>query len=130
MAATHFILQSSDGDDIRVERRLLEKSVLIRDMISDLGDEKLSGPIHIPGTGTKVLKQVVEWCQFHWDNPFKLDEDNQYSRKSSHIDKWDEAFMNRNRKMLKELIIVSHSSPCPSTCGWLTFLDCQLPRHQ
>lgn len=103
MVAT-YILQSSDGVHILVERRVLLKSVVIRDMIADLGDEKLSGPINIP-VASVVLKKVVTWCQFHTDNPSEPDKDNR--KKSGHIDKWDEAFMNSNRDILKELIIVS-----------------------
>lgn len=112
MASTPFILQSSDGVDITVERRLLEKFGVISNMIGDLGDENLSEPILIPVANAKVLEKVVAWCQFDTDNAF---EDKPYSRKKSgHIDKWD--FMNSNRGILKELIIVSYSPPYPSTC--------------
>jgi hypothetical protein len=115
MASTPFILQSSDGVDITVERRLLEKFVVISDMIGDLGDEKPSEPILIPVANAKVLEKVVAWCQFDTDNAFEPDEDKPYSRKKpGHIDKWD--FMNSNRGILKELIIVSYSPPYPSTC--------------
>jgi Skp1 family, tetramerisation domain len=41
-------LQSSDGADITVDKEVAERSLLIKNMVGDLGEEATSAPIPIP----------------------------------------------------------------------------------
>lgn len=48
MSAGKLTLQSSDGADITVDREVAERSILIKNMVGDLGEEATSDPIPIP----------------------------------------------------------------------------------
>jgi len=41
-------LQSSDGEDIAVDREVAERSVLIKNMVGDLGEDAMEEAIPIP----------------------------------------------------------------------------------
>ncbi|KAJ5446779.1 SKP1 component dimerization [Penicillium cf. griseofulvum] len=63
-------LTSSDGVDISVERTTAERSVLIKNMLEDLGDSGEAIPI--PNVNEAVLKKVIEWCEHHKNDPPKF----------------------------------------------------------
>ena len=48
MSTGKLTLQSSDGADITVDKEVAERSILIKNMVGDLGDEATSDPIPIP----------------------------------------------------------------------------------
>ena len=48
MSAGKLTLQSSDGADITVDKEVAERSVLIKNMVGDLGEEATSDAIPIP----------------------------------------------------------------------------------
>ncbi|KAJ5193812.1 hypothetical protein N7472_006278 [Penicillium cf. griseofulvum] len=87
-------LTSSDGVDISVERTTAERSVLIKNMLEDLGDSGEAIPI--PNVNEAVLKKVIE-CD---------DDDNR--RKTTDIDEWDQKFMQVDQEMLFEIILAAN----------------------
>jgi S-phase kinase-associated protein 1 len=48
MSAGKLTLQSSDGADITVDKEVAERSILIKNMVGDLGEEATSDAIPIP----------------------------------------------------------------------------------
>lgn len=103
------ILQSSDNEDISVDREVAERSVLIKNMIGDLGEEALSEAIPIPNVNASVLKKVIEWCNHHKTDPPQANEDDSDSRKkSTDIDEWDQKFMQVDQEMLFEIILAAN----------------------
>jgi len=102
-------LQSSDGVKKLVERDVAERSVLIKNMMEDLGDS--SGTIPIPNVTSNVLNKVIEWCTHHRNDPLPAaddDVDTRTSKKSTEIDEWDQKFMQVDQEMLFEIILAAN----------------------
>ncbi|KAI1611930.1 E3 ubiquitin ligase complex SCF subunit sconC, variant [Exophiala viscosa] len=109
MSSKNLILQSSDGEDISVEREVAERSVLIKNMVGDLGEEAMEEPIPIPNVNAAVLKKVIEWCQHHKHDPPSTNEDDSDSRKkTTDIEEWDQKFMQVDQEMLFEIILAAN----------------------
>ncbi|KAK4937427.1 hypothetical protein LTR10_021964 [Elasticomyces elasticus] len=109
MSSKNLILQSSDSEDISVEREVAERSVLIKNMVGDLGEEAMEEPIPIPNVNAAVLKKVIEWCQHHKHDPPSTNEDDSDSRKkTTDIEEWDQKFMQVDQEMLFEIILAAN----------------------
>jgi len=58
-------------------------------------------------TGSWVLfLQVLEWCDYHKEDPVEEKEDDSRNKKSTDIDEWDQKFMQVDQEMLFEIILV------------------------
>lgn len=102
-------LQSSDNETMEVEKSVAERSILIKNMCSDLGDEAMTEAIPIPNVNAAVLKKVIEWCRHHKDDPPATNEDDSDSRKkTTDIDEWDAKFMQVDQEMLFEIILAAN----------------------
>lgn len=102
-------LESGDGEVIPVEKDVAERSVLIKNMVGDLGDEAMTEPIPIPNVNAAVLKKVIEWCAHHRSDPAPTTDDDSDSRKkSTDIDEWDQKFMQVDQEMLFEIILAAN----------------------
>ncbi|KAJ5541926.1 SKP1 component dimerization [Penicillium sp. DV-2018c] len=86
-------LTSSDGVELSVERTTAERSVLIKNMLEDLGDSGEAIPI--PNVNEAVLKKVI-------------DDDDDNRRKTTDIDEWDQKFMQVDQEMLFEIILAAN----------------------
>jgi len=103
------VLQSSDNEDVPVDKEVAERSILIKNMIGDLGEEATSEPIPIPNVNAAVLKKVIEWCEHHRADPPQANEDDSDSRKkTTDIDEWDQKFMQVDQEMLFEIILAAN----------------------
>ncbi|KLU81215.1 E3 ubiquitin ligase complex SCF subunit scon-3 [Magnaporthiopsis poae ATCC 64411] len=103
-------LQSNDGNAIEVDRAVACRSRLIKDLISDLGEDMVaSTPIPIPNVTEAVLRKVLEWCEHHRNDPAQTnDEDTENRKKTTDIDEWDQKFMQVDQEMLFEIILASN----------------------
>ncbi|KAJ1888690.1 hypothetical protein GGI03_005411, partial [Coemansia sp. RSA 2337] len=54
------VLQSSDGKSFTVERGVATQSVLIKNLLEDIGES--DEPIPLPNVTAKVLEKVIEYC--------------------------------------------------------------------
>jgi len=100
---------SNDGAIIMVDRHVAERSLLIKNMIDDIGDEALSTPIPIPNVNETVLRKVLEWCEHHKNDPATAPDDDTDSRKkTTDIEEWDQKFMQVDQEMLFEIILASN----------------------
>jgi len=109
MAVTQLSLQSNDDEVIAVDRDIAERSVLIKNMLSDLGDEGITEAIPIPNVNGPVLKKVIEWCTHHRsDPPASAEEDSDSRKKTTDIDEWDQKFMQVDQEMLFEIILAAN----------------------
>lgn len=106
--AVLFSFCSSSADRINSERIVAERSVLIKNLIDDLGEEAvLAEPIPIPNVNTAVLKKVIDWCKYHKNDAAQsADDDNDNRKKTTDIDEWDQKFMQVDQEMLFEIILV------------------------
>lgn len=91
-----------------MERKVAERSVLIKNMLGDLGndddDDDESFEVPIPNVRGSVLQKILEWCEHHKDTAFPDDEDDD-SRKSAPVEEWDREFLRVDQEMLYEIIL-------------------------
>lgn len=104
------ILSSNEGSTIEVDRVVAERSMLIKNLIEDLGDDAIgSSPIPIPNVNDPVLRKVVEWCEHHRNDAAQsADDDNDNRKKTTDIDEWDQKFMQVDQEMLFEIILAAN----------------------
>ena len=103
-------LQSNDQAILTVDRIVAERSMLIRNLIEDLGDDAVATqPIPIPNVNEAVLRKVVEWCEHHRNDAQQSGEDdNDNRKKTTDIEEWDQKFMQVDQEMLFEIILASN----------------------
>lgn len=102
-------LVSNDNFAIEVDRQVAERSMLIKNMMDDLGEEAASTEVPIPNVNESVLKKVIEWCEHHKnDPPVSGDDDSDSRKKTTDIEEWDQKFMQVDQEMLFEIILASN----------------------
>jgi len=100
-------LLSSDNAVLTVDKDVAERSVLIKNMLEDVGEVEEAIPI--PNVNEAVLKKVIEWCEHHKADPPSANDDESDSRKrSSDIEEWDQKFMQVDQEMLFEIILAAN----------------------
>ncbi len=118
------VIITSDGDKFPVERKVAEKSILIKNMLknllppedeqedddSDVDVDEDDEPIEIPTQNVRsaVMKNILEWCEHYKDYEFPDDEQDDDSKKSAPIDPWDSNFLNVDQEMLYEIILAAN----------------------
>ncbi|KAH3685960.1 hypothetical protein WICPIJ_003082 [Wickerhamomyces pijperi] len=102
-------LQSQDDQEFDLERQLIERSVLLKNLLNDTEyDYADSEPIPLPNVKGATLKKVIEWCEHHKDSTFPDDNDED-ARKSAPLDDWDKTFLNNvDDEMLYEIILAAN----------------------
>ncbi|QSZ35053.1 hypothetical protein DSL72_007917 [Monilinia vaccinii-corymbosi] len=103
------VLVSNDSASITVDRAVAERSMLIKNMLEDLGDGVLSTPVPIPNVNEAVLRKVIEWAEHHKHDPVPATDDDSDSRKkTTDIEEWDQKFMQVDQEMLFEIILAAN----------------------
>ncbi|KAI1114781.1 E3 ubiquitin ligase complex SCF subunit scon-3 [Nemania sp. NC0429] len=102
-------LQSNDNHLIDVDKDVAERSMLIKNLLDDLGEAALGQVVPIPNVTEPVLRKVIEWCEHHRkDPPSTNEDDNDNRKKTTDIDEWDQKFMQVDQEMLFEIILASN----------------------
>ncbi|KAM5351557.1 hypothetical protein ACJ41O_004280 [Fusarium nematophilum] len=104
-------LASNDSATIEVDRVVAERSMLIKNMLEDVGDDSIrqDNPIPIPNVNEAVLRKVIEWCEHHRNDPPQAQDDESDARKkTTDIEEWDQKFMQVDQEMLFEIILASN----------------------
>ncbi|KAJ1335072.1 S-phase kinase-associated protein 1 [Microdochium nivale] len=100
-------LQSNDQHLIEVDQQVAERSLLIKNMLEDLGDAAVGQTIPIPNVTEPVLRKVIEWCEHHRNDPPSTNEEETDNRKkTTEIEEWDQKYMQVDQEMLFEIILV------------------------
>lgn len=97
-----FQFETQDKQVFVVEREIIEQSVTIKNMLSDLGDES-DAIIPLPSVNGKIMKKVIEYCTHH-HNESKKEDDDQESETTKEDD---------DQKSEKQLL-----SPCDDIAPW------------
>ncbi|KAI8917262.1 hypothetical protein PhCBS80983_g03338 [Powellomyces hirtus] len=107
------ILQASDGQQFPIEKNVAERSMLLKNMLEDVGDA--GDPIPLPNVSGSILKNVIEYCEHHKDDPhFAAEEDKEVfessRKKPDDIDEWDANFMKagKGNEELFEIILAAN----------------------
>ncbi|KAF8758304.1 ubiquitin ligase [Rhizoctonia solani] len=61
------VLVTSDNEQFNVDKDVAERSVLIKNMLEDVGES--DQPIPLPNVSSSVLKKVLEYCEHHRAEP-------------------------------------------------------------
>ncbi|KAJ1939234.1 hypothetical protein FBU59_004193 [Linderina macrospora] len=100
-------LQSSDSEEFDVEKNVAVQSVLIKNLLEDLGESEEAIPL--PNVTGKVLKKVIEYCEHHKDDPPPLRDDyDDVPKRSDDIEPWDEKFIKVDQELLFEILLASN----------------------
>ncbi|CAE6414084.1 E3 ubiquitin ligase SCF complex, Skp subunit [Rhizoctonia solani] len=105
------VLVTSDNEQFNVEKDVAERSVLIKNMLEDVGES--DQPIPLPNVSSSVLKKVLEYCEHHRAEPLPAaDTDNNADdprkRQVSEIGEWDQKFIQVDQEMLFEIILAAN----------------------
>ncbi|KAK4067507.1 hypothetical protein Purlil1_13848 [Purpureocillium lilacinum] len=102
-------LASSDNALIEVDRDVIERSVLIKNLLGDTDARSTKeAPIPIPNVSEAVLRKVLVWCERHRNDPLQAEGEELNSREGNDIDDWDRSFLQVDQEMLFEIILASN----------------------
>jgi len=102
-------LLSSDNVELTVDKEVAERSILIKNMLEDVGGDVSDQAIPIPNVNEGVLRKVIEWCEHHKsDPPPPTDDESDSRKKSTDIEEWDQKFMQVDQEMLFEIILAAN----------------------
>ncbi|KAJ2081667.1 hypothetical protein H4R24_002191 [Coemansia sp. RSA 988] len=100
-------LQSSDKQNFLVSIEVAKQSVLIKNIIDDLGETDEAIPL--PNVTSKVLKKVIDYLEHHkHDPPVIKDEYDDLPKRSDDISPWDEQYMKVDQEMLFEILLAAN----------------------
>lgn len=97
------ILLSNDNKEFRTDKEIAVKSVLIKNMLEDIGDSDSSIPL--PNVNYNILEKVFEWCKYHKDDPIIQDEQ---QNRNTDIDEWDKKYMDVDQEILFDIILAAN----------------------
>ncbi|KAF9114816.1 hypothetical protein BGX27_009764 [Mortierella sp. AM989] len=101
------ILVSSDSQEFKVDKEVAERSILIKNMLEDVGES--DSPIPLPNVTSTVLTKVIEYCEHHRNDPVQVpDETDDPRKRSNDIEEWDMKFMQVDQEMLFEIILAAN----------------------
>ncbi|SCW01199.1 LAFE_0D07272g1_1 [Lachancea fermentati] len=118
------VLVSVEGERFTVERKIAERSLLLKNYLNDMHGSELQGVnsdseeeddddedeeivMPVPNVRSSVLQKVIEWAEHHKDSNFP-DEDDDDSRKSAPVDSWDREFLKVDQEMLYEIMLAAN----------------------
>ncbi|KAI9346204.1 putative negative regulator sulfur controller-3 [Obelidium mucronatum] len=93
-----------------MEKAVAERSVLLKNMLEDVGDSDDS-PIPLPNVTAAILKKVLEYCEHHKTDPLpnpEEDKDNAPIRRGDDIEEWDAQFIKVDNEILFEIILAAN----------------------
>ena len=103
-------LQSSDGEIFTVDVEIAKQSVTIKTMLEDLGmgnPEEEEG-VPLPNVNAAILKKVIEWAQYHKNDPPPPEDDENKEKRTDDISSWDSHFLKVEQSTLFELILAAN----------------------
>ncbi|CCF58088.1 hypothetical protein KAFR_0D04400 [Kazachstania africana CBS 2517] len=119
------VLVSGEGEKFTVDRKIAERSLLLKNYLNDMHDNALHDSdeddsdedldkdedeeivMPVPNVRSSVLQKVIEWAEHHKDSVFPDEEDDD-SRKSAPVDSWDREFLKVDQEMLYEIILAAN----------------------
>ncbi|KAJ5169178.1 E3 ubiquitin ligase complex SCF subunit sconC [Penicillium canariense] len=106
--STQITLTSSDGVDVSVDRAVAERSVLIKNMLEDLGDSGEAIPIPNVSNRPFPCLGCVYYVRTSSPPSKSNGDDDDNRRKTTDIDEWDQKFMQVDQEMLFEIILAAN----------------------
>ncbi|TRM62577.1 Skp1 family, dimerization domain-containing protein [Schizophyllum amplum] len=105
------LLVTSDNEQFNTEKEIVERSVLIKNMLEGACGES-EQPIPLPNVSSSVLKKVLEYCEHHRGEPLPTPDTDQSQdetrKRTTDISEWDQKFINVDQEMLFEIILAAN----------------------
>eukprot|EP00091_Calanus_sinicus_P025573 TRINITY_DN9811_c0_g1_i1.p1 TRINITY_DN9811_c0_g1~~TRINITY_DN9811_c0_g1_i1.p1 ORF type:complete len:162 (-),score=6.89 TRINITY_DN9811_c0_g1_i1:8-469(-) len=121
------LLVTSDNEQFVVDKEVAERSVLIKNMLEDVGES--DQPIPPPNVSSSVLKKVLEYCEHHRGEPLPAADAEQNQdetrKRTTDISEWDQKFITVDQEMLFEIILAANYLDIKP----LLDVGCRLWRH-
>jgi len=101
------LISTSDNEQFSVDRDGAERSLLIKQLIEDIGESDQAIPL--PNVSSSVLTKVLEYCSHHRNDPLSVaDEPDEIRRRATDISEWDARFIQVDQEMLFEIILAAN----------------------
>ena len=103
-------LRSNDGEDFNVDVVIAKQSVTIKSMLEELGmeEKETEEAVPLPNVNAAVLKKVIQWAQYHKDDPTPSEDDENKEKRTDDISSWDSDFLKVDQGTLFELILAAN----------------------
>ncbi|KAH7702272.1 S-phase kinase-associated protein 1 [Aphelenchoides avenae] len=111
---TKIQLQSNDNETFEVDRDVIRLSTTLNTMFQDLGmdapeaADTLNDPIPLANVNAAILKKVIQWCQYHKDDPPVQEDSDNKEKRTDDIPSWDVEFLKVDQGTLFELILAAN----------------------
>eukprot|EP00842_Homolaphlyctis_polyrhiza_P002449 jgi/Hompol1/3204/HPOL_006402-RA len=105
-------LSSQENQLFTVEKEIAERSMLLKNILEDLG-ELPETAIPLPNVPGRILDKVIEYCRHHKDDPLPppsddKDEFDSSRRRADDIEEWDAEFIRVDGDDLFEIILAAN----------------------
>ncbi|EIM90003.1 ubiquitin-protein ligase [Stereum hirsutum FP-91666 SS1] len=103
------LLVTSDNEQFTVDKDVAERSVLIKNMLEDVGET--DQPIPLPNVSSAVMKKVLDYCEHHRGEPLptaETDSQDETRKRTTDIGEWDQKFIAVDQEMLFEIILAAN----------------------
>jgi len=104
-------VQSSDGEVFDVDQDVIKLSNTINTMLQDLGmdaEQDQAEAIPLQNVNAAILKKVIQWCQYHKEDPPPAEDDDNKEKRTDDIPSWDAEFLKVDQGTLFELILAAN----------------------
>ncbi|KAJ3061522.1 hypothetical protein HDU98_002573 [Podochytrium sp. JEL0797] len=100
-------LTSSDNQEFSIAKEIADQSVLIKNMLEDIGDAD-DQPIPLPNVSGAILQKVIEYATMHKDDAPPTPEDEAKLKTSEDIEERDKEYMNVEQGTMFEIILAAN----------------------
>jgi len=102
-------LQSSDGEIFETDIHVAKCSGTIKTMLEDCGmDEGEDAVVPLPNVNSAILRKVLQWANYHKDDPQVPEDDDNKEKRTDDISSWDADFLKVDQGTLFELILAAN----------------------
>ncbi|KAJ6640367.1 S-phase kinase-associated protein 1 [Pseudolycoriella hygida] len=102
-------LQSSDGEVFDTDEQIAKCSGTIKTMLEDCGmEEGEDAVVPLPNVNSAILRKVLQWANYHKDDPVPLEDDENKEKRTDDISSWDADFLKVDQGTLFELILAAN----------------------
>lgn len=102
-------LQSSDGEVFETDVQIAKCSGTIKTMLEDCGmDDEEDAVVPLPNVNSAILRKVLQWANYHKDDPQPTEDDENKEKRTDDITSWDADFLKVDQGTLFELILAAN----------------------
>ncbi|CAO4372656.1 unnamed protein product [Caenorhabditis nigoni] len=106
-------ISSSDNEIFTVPRDVIRLSTTINTLLQDLGfddndSNRDADPIPVQNVSTPILKKVISWCQYHYQDAAPADDQDNREKRTDDIASWDVEFLKVDQGTLFEIILAAN----------------------